>query len=586
MINTGLLAITKLGSGLTKLDWIIIGVFLAVSTLVAVISKGRQAGVHDFFLGGRTIPWVAVCLSLMATEISAASFVGVPFSAFSGSLVYLQLAIGAIIARIIISYYFVPAFYETETYSPYHYVGKKLGLSAERITRILFMIGAVFGQAVRVFIVAIVLKIITGLPIGVSITIITVFAAIWAAIGGIRSVVWTDVLQFLAVLAAAIAAGVYLLGNTVGGFSQIISKATEFGKLQVFDFRLDQVLELTIWTGIFGSTFNTLASHGTDQMNTQRILCCRTASDARKAVLWSSLSQVFVLLLLSLGLALFCYYRQNVDSLQDYTLEVSASNIFPIFIATALPSGLKGLLVVGLLAAAISSMNSALAALSQTTARSLYTGTGSREGEIGRPQVRIARTYTFAWGILLGLVAWYFTLVILTDIVINAALKATSFTYGAMLGALLLAFLPHNRDGRGLVFSIPFAVLTAVGMSQHQTWAHWIVLVGIGLIFAGWCYMLFHEAEQLATIPNHDQYVRRAWYILLAEFPRTIWIFAGSCVVLYLHFGDLLAPPGESVIHTIAWPWYLPTGTGITVLMGYLLSRPKEMATDKAYQNN
>ena len=105
-------------------------------------------------------------------------------------------------------------------------------------------------------------------------------------------------------------------------------------------------------------------------------------------------------------------------------------------------------------------------------------------------------------------------------------------------------------------------------MSQHQTWAHWIVLVGLGLIFAGWCYMLFHEAEQLATITNHDQYVRRAWYILLAEFPRTIWIFAGSCVVLYLHFGDLLAAPGESVIHSIAWPWYLPTGTGITVPYG------------------
>ena len=199
--------------------------------------------------------------------------------------------------------------------------------------------------------------------------------------------VWTDVVQFFVVVAAAITAGVYLLGNTVGGLSEIVNKAAVFGKLQVFDFRLDQVLELTIWTGIFGSTFNTLASHGTDQMNTQRILSCRTASDARKAVLWSSLSQAFVLLLLCLGLALFCYYRQNTQSLQEYTLEVRTSNVFPIFIATVLPSGLKGLLVVGLLAAAISSMSSALAALSQTTARSLYMESGSRKGETGKPQV-------------------------------------------------------------------------------------------------------------------------------------------------------------------------------------------------------
>ncbi len=573
MLGLSSMILAQVGPGLRGLDWTIIVVFLIISTIVAIISKGRQEGVEDFFLARRNLPWFAVCLSLMATEISAASFVGVPFSAFSGSLVYIQLALGAIIARILIGYYFVPAFYRAEASSPYHYVGMKLGLGAERMTRLLFIIGAVLGQAVRVLMVAIVLQLIAGIPVVWSIYGITGFAALWAVIGGIRSVVWTDVLQFVVLVVAALAAGIYLVMETTGGFGEIFRQASEASKLRVFDFRLDQMLELTIWTGIFGSTFNALASHGADQMNTQRILSCRSAAQARLAVLWSSLSQLFVFLLLCIGISLWCYYSEHAAELKEYSFGIPRHQIFPIFIATVLPAGLKGLLVIGLFAASISSLNSALAALAQTTTRSLYSRGADSDGP---EQVKLARLLTLAWGVGLAVVAWYFSILFLFDIVIASALKTTSFTYGALLGALLLAFMPHKRDGRGLLFSIPIAVLAAFGMSQHADWTHWMVVVGVSLVLAGWCYMLFHEAEELANISNHDQYVRRAWYILLAEFPRTIWIIAGAGVVLYLHFGTFYRQGTEPISNVIAWPWYLPTGTGITVLLGYLLSRPRD----------
>ncbi|MCP4589737.1 MAG: hypothetical protein GY842_03245 [bacterium] len=576
-MHADLLAAISLGEGIGGLDWGIIIAFLAISTLFAFVMKGRQAGARDFFLSGRNLPWVVVCVSLVATEISAAGFVGVPYSVFSEDLSYLQLAIGAILARFLIAYYFLPAFMEKETYSPYHFVGRKLGLGAERMTSVLFMIGAVLGQGVRVLTIAVALHIITGIDVSLSILTITAFAALWAVIGGIRTVVWTDLIQLVVLVAAAVAAGVYLISQTAGGLPHVIDVASAAEKLRVFDFRADKVLEFTIWTALFGSTFNTLASHGTDQMNTQRLFCCRSTGDAKKAILWSSLSQGIVLLFLCIGLGLFAYYRQHADELRQYTMDMSEKELLAIFIATALPVGLKGLLVAGLLAAAISSLNSALAALSQTTVRSFFINVAKPVHD-EKSQVHLARVFTVLWGIVLYMTASYFESMQIFSNLLTAALKATSFTYGALLGALLLAFLPHGRDGRGLLFSTPLAVLTAFGMSVHEAWTHWIMIVGVAVLFVCWCYMLFREVEDLAHIKDQNQYVRRAWYIMLAEFPRTVWVLAGSALVLYMHFGDFYGYFADAS-GQIAWPWFLPVGIGITVVLGYLLSRPRAMVT-------
>ncbi len=574
MADLNLLAATGFGRGIAGLDVGIIVVFLVVSTLFAIMMKGRQAGVRDFFLSNRDLPWVVVCLSLIATEISAAGFVGVPYGAFSGSLVYLQLAIGAILARFIIGYYFIPAFYNGEFYSPYQYIGQRLGIGAERMSRVLFMVGAVLGQAVRVFIVAVVLEVITGVPVLWSILVITAFAVLWTVIGGIRTVVWTDVIQIVVIVAAAVAAGIFLIAQTSGGMAEIFRTASEAGKLKLLDFRFDHLLELTIWTGLFGSTFNVLASHGADQMNTQRLFCCRDAGDARKAILWSGLSQVVVLLLLCLGLGLFCYWGQHAQEFIDRSVGIGQRHAFPLFIAAVMPAGLKGLLIIGLLAAAISSLNSALAALAQTTTP-CPNGDSTVSGD-DKAQVHRARWHTLGWGALLALVALYCHSVVLIDVVVGSALKMTTFTYGALLGALLLAFVPHHRDGRGLLLAAPIAALAAFGTSLHDPWTDWVVVLGVVLVFAGWFYSLFHEIEELNEIKDQDQYVRRAWYVLLAEIPRTIWVLAGAGLVLYVHFGyTWTVTAGVDTPQGIAWPWYLPMGTGITVILGYLLSRPR-----------
>ncbi len=559
--------IEPLGDPLQRIDWAIIAVFVAVSVAMAMIMRGRLSSPREFFLANRELPWIIVCISLISTEISAAGYVGVPQTAFSvgGSLTYIQLAIGAILARFIIGYGIIPAYYQADVYSPYQFIGKRLGRGPERMTAILFVTGAILGQSVRVCILAQVFWLIGGINIGWSILAIGALAALWAVLGGIRSIVWTNVLQCGVFVIAGIAAAIFIIGKVAGGLPHILEQADAAGKLRVFDLNVIETLELTLWTGLFGSTFNTLASHGADQMNTQQILCCRGPAAARKAMIWSSLSQLFVVLLLFIGLGLYAYSRNNPLPIDEG--EGPTSRVFPIFIATVMPAGLKGLLIVGLAAAALSSLDAVLCGLSEATVHSL-----ARPGSTMRDpqaQVHYSRMFIAFWGAVLCAMAMFFnSMTELTDL-INSALRMTSFTYGALAGALIFAFLPLQRDGRGVMLSAPFAVLATFGMMWHGDWTHWIVVGGVCVQFVWWFALVTSEADQLVGIEDQDQYVKRAWYILLAEYPRSFWVLIASSLVLYLHFAKY---DGEYL--ALAWPWYLTMGVGITLIFGYLLSRP------------
>jgi SSS family solute:Na+ symporter len=575
MASAALASLAQVAPRIGGLDWGLVAIFLVVGTGLAIAVRGRQDGVRDFFLSNRNLPWTLVCASLIATEISAASFLGVPLLAYQGSLIYLQLAIGTIIARVLVGYLLIPAFYEQPLSSPYHFIGTRLGLGPERMTRGLFVIGTVLGQAVRVFMVAIAIRVITGLQVEWTIFVITVFAALWALIGGIRTVVWTDLLALLVIVAAGVAAAVYVISQTTGGLGEVIQQASDAKKLKFFDFDLDLVLTFTIWTGLLGSTFNTLASHGVDHMNTQRLFCCRSGRDARRAVIGSALSQLFVILMILVGLGLFAYYQQNASDRDTQVFYFGASNILAIFVGTVMPTGLKGLLVIGLLAAAISSLNSALAALAHVTSRSLYRDGNDGADPPDKSRVAQAQLLTVIWAVVLGLAALYFNYMVLLDVVVGTALKVTSFTYGALLGAMLLALMLKKRDGRGLLFALPLAVLTAFGLGLSPAgWTYWFIIAGVTMVAIGWLYAMSHEVEELLTIADDRQYTRRAWYLLLAEFPRTIWILAGIALVLYVHFFRVDASGGDGPA-AIAWPWYLPVGTGVTIALGYLLSRPR-----------
>jgi len=368
----------------TWVDWLVVFGYMALTTVIGHALRGEQATIKDFFLGGKSLPWPAVSGSIVATEISALTFIGVPGIVFAleGNFTYLVWGIGSIIARFIVGFYLVPLYYKKEIYSPYDFMGNQLGERVKKLVTVLFSLGSILGQSVRVLVTAIILQVVTGLNMHVCIIVIGVFAVLWTMMGGMRTVIWTDVMQFFVFIIGGLIALFWLINSI--GWDQIVainsSVALEDGRVvdKFFWFDLtspfeNSVVQYTFWVAIFAMPFQNLAAFGTDQLNAQRMFCCGSESDARKAIIWSSISQLITLLMLMVGAGLFAWYVVNEPSAQEAAMFAKdTNNVFPTWIVTVLPTGLKGLIIAGAFAAAVSSLDSILAALSQTSLSAYY----------------------------------------------------------------------------------------------------------------------------------------------------------------------------------------------------------------------
>lgn len=440
----------SLASHFTPLDWSILVSYLLLTTLVGHLLRGKQATIKDFFLAGRSLPWPAVCASIIATEISALTFIAVPGMVFAtkGDFSYLQWALGSIIARFIVGFCFVKAFYEKEIFSPYDFMSNRLGSGVRGLTTALFTIGSLLGQSVRVLVTAVILKTVTPFDMTSSIAIILAFAVVWTWMGGMTTVIWTDAIQFcLFVLSGLLAFGL-LLTHIEGGWGGFVAGAAAAGKFKVINLSIDPSLQFTLWVALFAMPFQNLAAFGTDQLNAQRMFCCRNASDAKKAIIWSSLSQFVTILMLMVGAGLFVYYQQHPPSTQGALLfEKSSDHVFPVWITTVIPPGLTGLILAGAFAAAISSLDSALAALSQTSLALFSSGKMSfrlpnsplRSGL--QLSVTTSRLLVLFWAGILGLTA--IALQVLRERagldLISLAFGMTAYIYGPMLGIFLIS---------------------------------------------------------------------------------------------------------------------------------------------------
>ena len=543
------------------INWIVIAAYLVGTTIIGERLKGQQATIKDFFLGGHRLHWMAVCGSIIATEVSAVTFIIVPMIVFApkGNFTYLQLAIGTILARFIIGIFFVPEFYRKEIYSPYQYMGNKLGPRVNYLTSLIFFIGAILGQSIRVYVTALVIKVVLGTSIPVSIAIIGMFSILWTFIGGITTVIWTDVVQFIVFLFGAAIALYYISQGVDGGIWQVFSQSAQAGKFEILNLSFSPTEAYTLWCGLFATVFLTLASHGTDQMMAQRMFCCKNARDASKAIIWSSVSQIVTILMLVVGAGLFVYYQAHpVTGKWAGIMANDAKYVFPIFIYTVLPVGISGLLIAAILAAAISSLDSTLAALSQTFISSFYKPFIRREASEKHYMVA-SKIMIVLWGVVLCLMALAAEYLekFFPDLV-QLALAMTSYTYGALLGTFLLALLPLNRDDRGLIWAIPYSVLITFSLSWHQVVPRYFVMVALACILVYSFYYL-PRSERAAS----NSFLTMAFKLAL--------ILVGAALILFV--GNY-QPDGKSFIK-LAWPWNFPIGAVITLLYGYCLGRPK-----------
>ena len=493
----------------TIVDWSIVFGYLLLTTWVGHAMRGKQGTIKDFFLGGRSLPWPAVSGSIIATEISGVTFIGVPGTLFAlhGDFTYLQWAAGSIIARIIVAAFFVKIYFQREIYSPYDYMGIRLGNGVKVLATIFFTIGSILGQSVRVLVAAIPLKVVTGMNIEWCIIIIGIFAIGWTLMGGMRTVIWTDVMQFLLFVIGGVIALFWLINGISGGWTGMIETAKEFGRTRIVDprFGIGPELKFTLWVALFAVPFQNLGIFGVDQLMAQRMFCCKSANDAGKAIIFSSIGQLVTVLMLLIGAALFVNYHQNGFTDQEIStiFDVSGEKIqevreeaqyaehpitekssqvpvpgsyegkgksgyiFPVWIVNALPVGLSGLILAGIFAAAISSLDSILAALSQTTLSLIYSPEKNQTTLSAKQLMNRSRFLVVIWGIVLT--GFTLLLSVAQNIpILPLAFGMTTYTVGPMLGIFVCSILGKGSF-RGLMIGCLISFL-AVLFVQTDIW--------------------------------------------------------------------------------------------------------------------
>lgn len=587
-----------LGGHFTTLDWAVVFGYLIITTLVGGLLAGKQQNIKDFFLAGRKLPWPAVAGSVIATEISAITFVSVPFVVFQpgGNFTYLQLGlIGALLARLVVGYVLVPAYYKREIYSPYDYMGNQLGPGVRNMTTALFSLGGMLAQSARVYLTAIILALVLHEPLSslevavgipplvAAIAIIGIVSIGWTLMGGMATVIWTDVLLFFVFLIGGIAALVTIAGHVPGGMAEVFTLGKEAGKFELWDFDFSPTAQFTIWTAAVAATWGNVGAYGTDQLMTQRLFCCRNEADARKAIIASWAGIAITALVLLVGAGLFAYYTHfplQGEALAAY--EESGDRIFPIFILTVIPSGVTGLIIAGIFAAAISSLDSILAALSQTSMSAFYLpwrqkrlerlqheapGDAPPSGE-DRRTVLVSRMIVIFWGAVLCLMAYVSHLAAAHyEHLLGLALSMAGYVGGGLMAGFFLALFAEklNINGRGFLWSAPLGVLAVLSVAWFQPWAYWTVGLGATLLLVSWIW----STRQL---PADRQ---RLYY------PKTLYLILGLVIILLLKFwgyvpGELDPDTGAVTKNRIAWPWYAPIGSTITFIFGYLLAGPRD----------
>jgi solute:Na+ symporter, SSS family len=455
---------------LTALDYAVIAAYLLAITAFGSWFARFQKTTRDYFLTGRSVPWWAICFTIVATETSTLSFIGVPAGAYAGNMTFLQLALGYIIGRVLVSVLFIPAYFRGELYTSYELLARRFGPSVKNAAAVIFVITRTLADGIRLFATALVVAVVTQVPVSVTIVLLGAAMIVYTVRGGVAAVIWTDVVQMFVYVAGALIVFFALLDGIEGGWSAVAPAGAAAAKFQVWDLTTDPRRVYTLWAGLFGGVALTLATHGTDQFLVQRLLSARSARQASSGLILSGFI-VFAqfVLFLTIGVMLFVFYQQHaLPRALSRTDE-----ILPLFVVTALPSGVSGFIVAAIVAAALSPSINALAA---TTVNDFYVPYYRPDADQAT-LMRVSRVATIAWGIAQIAVAlgsqW------VDRSVLDTGLQVLSFAAGPVLGAFLTGVLVE-RVGAGAMLGGMIAgvvVITWVWWTGALAWT-WYAFVG------------------------------------------------------------------------------------------------------------
>jgi len=460
---------------------VIVGYLTAVTLWGAWLGRGQKGGT-DYFLGNRELPWGAVMLSVVATETSTLTFLSIPGVAYLGTLTFLQLTVGYLVGRAVVSVLLLPAYYRGELTTAYALLETRFGVGTRRFTSAIFMVTRLLADSVRLFATAIPLALITGWPYPASIAVIGVLTVIYTYFGGIKAVVWVDAVQMVLYLVGAVVAAMALQALVPGGWGEIITASREAGKMAVVDFQVTLSVPYTFWAGLIGGGFLSMGSHGADQLIVQRLLTCKNLKASQKALVWSAvvvMAQFLIFLLVGLGLWVF-YGGMEFER---------SDEIFARFIVEQLPPGITGLLIAGIFAAAMSSLSSSVNSLASVSAYDFW---APLKGLVGDEKkiLKVGKGFTLLWAALLMAGAVLFIPLSTRTSAVEVALGIASVVYGGLLGAFGLGVLVDRADQRsttiGMAVGIGVVMVIWLTIPQYVAWP-WFVFIGtLVTFFVGW----------------------------------------------------------------------------------------------------
>jgi SSS family solute:Na+ symporter len=500
------------------LDWIVVAIYFVAMIAIGLFMARPRQRTEDYFLGGRSLPTWAVSISIVATTLSAATFVGAPEQSYAGNLGYLSSWLGTFLAVIVVCTIFIPKLYRAGTVTIYGYLAKRYGEPARIAVSLMFLAGRMLASGARLFIAAMPLCLLLFAAPGETnfvasrgqlieaVCVIGLVGTFYTTLGGIRTVVWTDVIQFFIVVGAAALSIAILLHQIHRSPVEIARILGEKGKLRVFDFSFKLDNPFTIWAGVLGNTFLVTASLGVDQDFAQRFLISKSPLKGAMSIVYSQIVGLIVSAgFMVIGLLLYIFYkRPDVMGAAAPTYAPAAQNAYPSFLVSELPTVVSGIAIAGFFAIAQGSMDSAINALASSAIADIYVPLrrhlGYEENEqrgSEAPKVAV---------LLMGVVMVVFAIVCITlyggqgkRTLIDFALGVMAFAYSGMLGVFLTALLTRQGNSRSVIAALAAGVLT-VALLQPGVIEHWSpYLLGHARHLAGTWWMPIGTAVSFAV---------------------------------------------------------------------------------------
>ncbi len=478
----------SINSSIHVVDQAIVVSYIAIVLIWGLWLGRSQKNTEDYFLGGRSLPWWAILLSIVATETSTVTFLSIPgitFAKLNGDFRFLQITFGYIAGRLLVAVVLLPLFFRGQVFTSYEVLQSRFGVTTRRGASLLFLVTRNLSDALRLFLTALALQQATGLALSQCVIALGIVTIVYTLVGGAKAVVWNDCLQFAVYMLGAVATLVVIATRLPGGFEQVVEYGNELGKFQLFDFRLGLEKPMSFWAGLMGGIFLTAATHGTDQLMVQRYLSAKSKHSAGWALVLSGFVVcVQFALFLTIGVALSCFYDSQVS--QTVSEDVVNDGIFAHFIVNELGMGLVGITLAAVFAAAMSTLSSSLNSSATAFVNDIYLPLTKSE-LTSKQQLRISRVATLFFGIVQICIAIASQSFGFDESTVGQVLKIAGFALGPVLGMYLLAvFYPHLGEMAALLgFVFGIGILSVIAILTPLYWPWYAMCGAIAVIECG-----------------------------------------------------------------------------------------------------